>query len=101
MATSVTIALLADATGSVDSAAGAEVIELFRGLSDEGRRDHIQALLVKIGYDIGTVDGVIGSRTRSAIADFQSAAGLEADGRASTAVLQALRDRAPQENTQK
>ena len=42
------ITLLTDAAGSGGSGAGAEVIEAFKGLSDEGRRDHIQALLVKI-----------------------------------------------------
>jgi acyl carrier protein len=42
------ITLLTDAAGSATSAAGAEVIELFKGLSDEGRREHIQALLVQI-----------------------------------------------------
>jgi NAD(P)-dependent dehydrogenase (short-subunit alcohol dehydrogenase family) len=42
------IELLTDAAGSATSAAGAEVIELFKGLSDEGRREHIQALLVQI-----------------------------------------------------
>jgi acyl transferase domain-containing protein/NADPH:quinone reductase-like Zn-dependent oxidoreductase/NAD(P)-dependent dehydrogenase (short-subunit alcohol dehydrogenase family) len=42
------ITLLTDAAGSGGSEAGAEVIEAFKGLSDEGRRDHIQALLVKI-----------------------------------------------------
>jgi peptidoglycan hydrolase-like protein with peptidoglycan-binding domain len=35
---------------------------------------------------------VIGSRTRRAIADFQAAAGLESDGRASVTVLEALRE---------
>jgi acyl carrier protein len=42
------ITLLAGASGPGTRAAGAEVIDLFTGLSDEGRREHIQALLVKI-----------------------------------------------------
>ena len=42
------ITLLTDAAGSGASGAGAEVIEAFKVLSEEGRRDHIQALLVKI-----------------------------------------------------
>lgn len=61
------------------------------GLSRAERRE-LQELLVRNGYDIGTVDGVIGSRTRRAIADFQAAAGLESDGRASVTVLEALRE---------
>lgn len=70
------------------------------GLSRAERRE-LQELLVKNGYDIGTVDGVIGSRTRRAIADFQSAEGLESDGRASVTVLKALRDQAARETTGK
>ncbi len=50
------IALLTDATGSVTSAAGAEVIELFKGLCDEGRREHIQQLLVKIVTTVMQMD---------------------------------------------
>lgn len=65
------------------------------GLSRAERRE-LQELLAKNGHDIGTIDGVIGSRTRRAITDFQTAAGLEADGRASTTVLNALRDQATQ-----
>jgi acyl transferase domain-containing protein/NADPH:quinone reductase-like Zn-dependent oxidoreductase len=42
------ISLLTEGGGSAGSGAGAEVIELFKGLSDEGRREHIQVLLVKI-----------------------------------------------------
>jgi phthiocerol/phenolphthiocerol synthesis type-I polyketide synthase C len=50
------ITLLADATGPGSSGAGAEVIEAFKGLSEEGRRDHIQALLVKIVTNVMQMD---------------------------------------------
>jgi phthiocerol/phenolphthiocerol synthesis type-I polyketide synthase C len=50
------ITLLADAAGSATSGAGAEVVELFKGLSDEGRREHIQALLVKIVTGVMQMD---------------------------------------------
>jgi NADPH:quinone reductase-like Zn-dependent oxidoreductase len=42
------ITLLTDTAGSGASGAGAEVVEALKGLSEEGRRDHIQAMLVKI-----------------------------------------------------
>ena len=61
------------------------------GLSRADRRD-LQKLLVQRGYDLqGKIDGVIGDKTREAITDFQSRAGLKPDGRASVSVLKALR----------
>jgi acyl transferase domain-containing protein/NAD(P)-dependent dehydrogenase (short-subunit alcohol dehydrogenase family)/acyl carrier protein len=42
------ISLLADAEGSAPSGVSAEVIELFKDLSEEARREHIQGVLVKI-----------------------------------------------------
>jgi hypothetical protein len=63
------------------------------GLSRAGRRE-IQALLIKRGYDLdGKIDGVMGKKTVSAIADFQSRAGLTPNGRACKSVLAALRGR--------
>ena len=50
------IALLTDATVPGASGAGAEVIELFKGLSDGGRREHIEALLVKIVTSVMQMD---------------------------------------------
>jgi len=64
------------------------------GLSRAERRE-LQQLLAARGYDIGAVDGVIGSRTRAAIEAFQNSAGLPADGRAGARVLRALRDTPP------
>ena len=61
------------------------------GLSRADRRE-VQTRLVGRGYDLqGKIDGVIGDRTREAIADFQGKAGLKPDGRASLSVLTALR----------
>ncbi|MGD9541721.1 lytic murein transglycosylase [Methylocystis sp.] len=62
------------------------------GLSRAERRE-LQALLTRSGYDVGDADGVIGTKTKEAIADFQSRAGLERNGRASLKVLKALRGR--------
>ncbi|HEY8213810.1 MAG TPA: lytic murein transglycosylase, partial [Methylocystis sp.] len=62
------------------------------GLSRAERRE-LQALLTRSGYDVGDSDGVIGTKTKEAIADFQSRAGLQRNGRASLKVLNALRGR--------
>jgi lytic murein transglycosylase len=63
------------------------------GLSRAQRRE-LQALLIKRGYDLdGKMDGVIGTKTRAAIIDFQTRAGLPAHGRASASVLAALQGR--------
>ena len=60
------------------------------GLSRAERRE-LQELLTKRGYDVGTPDGAIGNKTREAIADYQRKLGRDADGRASSKVLAALR----------
>jgi lytic murein transglycosylase len=61
-----------------------------RGLSRAERKE-VQELLLRRGYDIGEADGAIGARTRQAITQYQSRAGLSADGRPSGRVLDALR----------
>ncbi len=61
------------------------------GLSRVDRRE-VQTRLTQRGYDLqGKIDGVIGDKTREAIVDFQSKAGMKPDGRASASVLSALR----------
>ena len=60
------------------------------GLSRAERRE-LQALLTRRGYDVGDPDGVIGTKTKEAIADFQGRVGLPRNGRASLKVLQALK----------
>ncbi len=60
------------------------------GTSRAERRE-LQKLLIARGYDVGEPDGAVGAKTRSAIADFQSKAGLSVDGRASQTVLQRLK----------
>jgi lytic murein transglycosylase len=63
------------------------------GLSRADRRE-LQALLMRRGYDLdGKADGVIGTKTKQAISDFQAKSGLAADGRASVSVLAAARGR--------
>jgi lytic murein transglycosylase len=63
------------------------------GLSRADRRE-MQTLLMRRGYDLdGKADGVVGTKTKQAISEFQSRSGLRPDGRASTSVLAALRGR--------
>ena len=61
-----------------------------RGLSRVERRE-LQGLLKTRGYDIGNADGVLGTKSRQAISDFQTRAGLPPNGNASGRVLDALR----------
>ncbi|KFN44373.1 lytic murein transglycosylase [Arenimonas metalli] len=60
------------------------------GLSRVERRE-LQSLLVARGHDIGEVDGMIGAKSRAAIALEQIRLGREADGRAGQSILAALR----------
>ena len=61
------------------------------GLSRADRRE-MQTLLMRRGYDLdGKADGVIGTKTKQAITDFQAKSGLHPDGRACVSVLTALR----------
>jgi surface antigen len=52
----------------------------------------VQQALKDLGYDIGTVDGVIGRRTTAAISAFQTVAGLPVDGQVSDGLSRALGD---------
>src|SRR5262249_16345265 len=54
-------------------------------------RLELQQLLANRGFDVGEPDGMLGARTRIAIRDFQTRAGLVPDGYASTEVLSRLR----------
>jgi lytic murein transglycosylase len=61
------------------------------GLSRAERRE-VQGLLIRRGYDLdGKTDGVMGTKTRAAISDFQARHGLQQDGRAGEALLDTLR----------
>lgn len=60
------------------------------GLSRAERRE-LQTLLVKLGHDIGEIDGAIGTRTREALKAELAKLGIESDGRAGKKALLALR----------
>lgn len=64
-----------------------------RGLGRSGVRE-LQRLLNRLGHSTGTPDGVIGTRTREAIRDFERSRGLPVRGRATDVVLEAARDAA-------
>lgn len=56
-------------------------------------RLELQERLAQRGFDVGEPDGRLGTRTRSAIRDFQSEIGRVPDGFASAGLLQQLRTR--------
>jgi lytic murein transglycosylase len=60
------------------------------GISRAERRE-LQRLLIGRGHDIGEADGMIGTKTRRAIAQEQQTLGVEPDGRAGQRILAALR----------
>lgn len=60
-------------------------------LSRAERRE-LQTRLLALGYDIGEVDGIVGSKTRAAVQDVQRQLGEEASGRAGLRLLQRLRN---------
>jgi membrane-bound lytic murein transglycosylase B len=57
---------------------------------DKNDRKQVQAMLLRRGYEIGTPDGVIGPKTRAAVIDFQTRAGLLPDGHVSGNLLRVL-----------
>jgi membrane-bound lytic murein transglycosylase B len=54
-------------------------------------RYELQQHLASRGFDVGAPDGLLGSKSRSAIMQFQASVGLPSDGFASAAVLDRLR----------
>lgn len=57
----------------------------------EKERFELQNLLAARGYEIGEIDGVIGSKTEAAVRDYQRSNGLPEDGFPSVQLLQRLR----------
>lgn len=50
----------------------------------------VQRRLVAAGFSVGTIDGILGARTQTAIMNFQAAAGLKVDGIVGPATFAAL-----------
>lgn len=89
--------VLAGAPGSRVAESGRVTVSREAAASAErslglGRDDAraVQAALNARGYDAGPEDGVIGTRTRRAIADFQQAAGLPSTGVVTQGTAEAL-----------
>jgi len=61
------------------------------GIARQERRE-LQQLLLDRGHEIGEVDGLIGSKTKAAIALEQARLGYEVNGRAGLKILKALRE---------
>jgi membrane-bound lytic murein transglycosylase B len=51
----------------------------------------LQEILGVLGYDVGSADGILGTRTRNAVRDFQEASGIPTDGYPSFELLTTLR----------
>jgi membrane-bound lytic murein transglycosylase B len=62
-----------------------------QGALTRSERFEMQERLATLGYDVGDNDGNLGPRTRAALRDFQSRAGLVPDGFASGKLLDRLR----------
>ncbi len=60
--------------------------------ADEPTVRYVQDALVRIGYDVGAEDGVVGARTGSAIEAYQRQAGLTADGALTDTLVRRLRN---------
>ena len=55
----------------------------------------IQKMLLQLGYPLGIIDGVPGTKTRQAIQNYQKTVGLPADGHASARLLEYMQKAAP------
>ena len=53
---------------------------LYRGIEDKEAVKVLQTMLTECGYLNDTIDGIFGKKTEQAVVDFQTQAGVEADG---------------------
>lgn len=65
-------------------------MEVLKSGSDGPQVKTLQRLLKELGYSVGTIDGIFGSRTKNAVKKFQKAKGLTADGIVGKATWTAL-----------
>ncbi|SKA34871.1 peptidoglycan-binding protein [Consotaella salsifontis] len=80
-----------DAVNTVDVPAEWSVSTEQTSSIDMGRAvRNIQAILIKLGYDPGKPDGVVGEKTTSAIIAFQKQAGLQPSGAIDESLIRAL-----------
>ena len=55
------------------------------------QRVEMQEILQSLGFDVGGVDGILGTKTRDAVRTFQKARGMPADGHPSHTLLNRMR----------
>ncbi|NDV85902.1 hypothetical protein GTW51_04205 [Aurantimonas aggregata] len=82
-----TVDVPTDWTSDVDTSLQTSSVDMQKAIRN------IQAILIKLGYDPGTPDGVAGAKTTEAIRSFQQSAGLEATGNIDEALIRALLER--------
>ena len=83
------VALLSDRLAGTDGLVGKWPVQ--ERMPDAEQSLDIQKQLVRLGYDIGKLDGKIGEKAQAAIRQYQRKAGLEPDGFANLALLEKLR----------
>jgi hypothetical protein len=80
-----------DSDGSV-SVFGDQLI----GFAAKHRKLHLitatQSALLQLGYDVGSVDGIVGPKTTGAIEEYQRAHDLQVDGQLTQALYEHMRD---------
>lgn len=82
-----TVDVPAEWNSDVDTTLQTSSIDMQRAIRN------IQAILIKLGYDPGTPDGIAGAKTTEAIRSFQQSAGLDATGNIDEALIRALLER--------
>jgi localization factor PodJL len=82
-----TVDVPAEWSSDVDTTLQTSSVDMQRAIRN------IQAILIKLGYDPGTPDGIAGAKTTEAIRSFQQSAGLDATGRIDEALIRALLER--------
>jgi localization factor PodJL len=82
-----TVDVPAEWSSDVDTTLQTSSVDMQRAIRN------IQAILIKLGYDPGTPDGIAGTKTTEAIRSFQQSAGLDATGRIDEALIRALLER--------
>ena len=64
----------------------------FSAFSTSEKVAEAQQLLNKLGYVVGTPDGIVGAKTRQAVRRFQRAKGMQETGQITSELLQSLRE---------
>ena len=79
-----------DPSSPVEVVKSKDVLTKDDGAAAMARVRRVQTALAARGYDVGPVDGIIGSRTAAAIRAFQSDQGIALDGRLTAGLIERL-----------